>query len=339
MSIARTQSNAPAVSNEMLDEVSSSLSHATICITNSTKQLREAYQQDVSLMTYETVQYRRTLFSNCFMYGKYVFPYSVTLVENIKDVLENYLDLEYKDFAESLEEIRDDCRRYSEFAREAHRAHLYVLSRLKSLDNELHRKVSVLTSHAIDARNRAETMKKVGTTAKSVGTLGIAVGAALVPIDGGITLGLSLAGAGAAFYGDNRSSAAEKEQAIGQVSSHSAGILQRLIHSLEDFTAAVEIVAEFVVLLESELRIMAKIGVGREFKMLHFRKMARKARDIVGNSARFIMIKPVIMSDLLSVREVLEEGFEEKWMGDARNIHLRIEDLHATPRRGRSYDA
>lgn len=57
-----------------------------------------------------------------------------------------------------------------------------------------------------------------------------------------------------------------------------------------------------------QIDVLARIGVGTEFKQLHFRKAKAKSHNVVDALNCFIEARPVIQSDLLSVREILDSG-------------------------------
>ena len=201
-------------------------------------------------------------------------------------------------------------------------------------------KASSLTSCSIDSRTKAENKRATGATATGLGLLGVAVGAALVPLDGGATLTLSVAGAISTFYGGTQTSAAEQDKAAAQLYAQNAAIFRQLVESLQNFIEAVEIVARFLSLLETELSGLAEIGVDQEFKKLHYHKISGKGRDLVERCACFIEIKPVIQSDLLCVREQLDKQYAARWKTEFDKLNLKVEDLDsALAKRGCSYTA
>jgi hypothetical protein len=87
--------------------------------------------------------------------------------------------------------------------------------------------------------------------------------------------------------------------------------------------------AKFISLFESELSALARIGVGTGFKQLHFRdSVEAKSRNVADAYNCFIEVRPVIQSDLLSLREILEEGFEvEHGKNGAHDFDFKVEDL------------
>jgi len=309
----------------MLDKVDTSLRRALVCITNATSQLRAAYQQDVMSLTHETVQYRSFVYSECHLYGQNVLPSTFQLFENVKDVIEYYVHLDYEVFRDSILEIHDECRKYCKYATIAQAGYVYVLTNFKALENQMQSKASSLTSCSIDSCTKAENKRAVGATATGLGVLGVAVGAALVPLDGGVTLTLSVAGAVSTFYGGTQTSAVAQDQAAAQLYAQNAAIFRQLVESLQNFIEAVEIVARFLSLLETELSGLAEIGVDQEFKKLHYHKIRGKARGLVERCACFIEIKPVIQSDLQSMREQLDKRYAAQWKTGFNNLNLEME--------------
>ena len=180
----------------MLDKVNNSLQRARTCIKSSTEELRKAYQQDESILHAETTRYRRLLYSEGVMYGTHVYPRSVKLVQVVKDTLEYYVLLDYDDFGECIDDIRNECLAHSKRATEIQLAHTYVLSNLKALDNEMRVMVDALNGQEAHHRRKAESRAERSETAKAGGILALAGSALLAPFDAGVTFVTTLASVG-----------------------------------------------------------------------------------------------------------------------------------------------
>ena len=329
----QTHKQPSPISNELLEKVATSLARASTCIKDSSKQLREAYSVNESLMTVDTITYRRVLYSECSMYSAKVFPRTVSLVENVKDMLESYVYDTEDDFVKDIDGLRDECLVYAKEARFVQKGHVFVLGNLKALENEMRQKVGLLYTGAVDSRNNAAVLRSQGSILKVIGGLGLAVGPCVAGFDGGmITIIGTIAASVAIAKGEIQNAKAAKTEYNATVAVHNATILHSLIHSLQEFSEAVDLVAKFVTLTEIELRQIAGSGVGRELKARHYRKIKGKAKDLIESCRCFLGVRPAIESDLMSIRESLENGYEEQWERRSKAFQNsssgpRIEDL------------
>jgi len=316
------KSSTPAVTNKMLSQVDSSLSRASTCVKGFSQQLREAYFQNEALMTVDTIHYRAILYSECYMYASKVFPTTIKLFEDVKDMLESYTLLKFDDFETDIDELRDCCLKFSKQAKRVQLGHIFVLGNLKSVENQMQVKVSALISHEIECRDRATELKKRGDLLKNVGGVALAVSPALGFVDGGAMSAVGAIMAGAAIMGgQHHAAAAEKSESIANSASYNRSILKGLIGSLQEFSEAVNLVASFVSLMEVELRQLGRIGKGQQLRRSHYNKIKGKAENLVASCDRFLEIQPAIQSDLLSVGRKLVQGFAEEWERQSRAFH------------------
>src|SRR5271154_3203467 len=327
-----THSPSLPVTQTIIDNVDHSLKRAPICISNSTTQLRKAYQQDQSNLSDDTLKYRRQLYSEGIMYGTKVYPGALELVKDIQEILENYIHLDFSTFEYSLEDIRAECLTHSKRAVKVQAGHTYVLGNLKRLENEMRRSIVELQNHAEIMRSKANTRKRQG---EEVMQLGKAVAAAAAAVDGGLTLAV-IAAIGGAFIGTRLCQKASKAEKRAVAALQNVALLHQLVESLEGLVEAVDLVASFVALLASELYGLSRIGVGMMAKFVHWRKMTRdaeirkvhwmkmtgKAQMLVGSCQAFITVEPKITSDLLSIKENLDDGYVEQWVQGLHKTRL-----------------
>jgi hypothetical protein len=310
------------VTDELLDNVNDSLQRARMCTGDFTGNLRKAYQQDESVLTAITLQYRRRLYSEGVMYGSEVYPGTLELVKEVQEMLESYTLISFDDFADCVDDVRKDCLANSKRAKTAQHGHTYVLANLKSLENDIRQYLNVyrnrgadLQNSAVANRDRALNSQNLGIGAAAASTaIGPLVGLAVAPFDGGITaLTLAAVGAAATMAGNQMTAKAVKQDNEAQSAYQNAMALGQLIQSLESLTEAVEIVAKFMALMANDLKEISCIGARTEFKKLHWNKIKSKAGKLVGSCRDFIAIEPCIRSDMLSIKEELENGYPESW--------------------------
>jgi hypothetical protein len=311
----------------MLEQVCSTLFQASTSIAEWSRQLRQSYFQDASIMTDETINYRSAVYSECVMYGSKVFPKTVSLVEGVKDMIESYAFDTFEDFAQDVEDFRQECLKHSKLALGVQRGHIFVLSNLKNLENGMQARLSVFRSNEAGSRTSAEDMRIRGEQLKRVGAIGMTV-AAPIPVVNGAKAAVMLGAAAASIVGEHQIAKARERTAEAERFAYNAGLLQNLIGSLQEFSDAVNTVAKFVSLLELELRQMSTIGAGDEFKRLHFRKMKAKAEKLIAGCVAFLEIRPSIESDVRSVDQDLLPGYEEQWNRRAIEANqAQIEEL------------
>lgn len=311
------------VTTQALEEVNKSLQRARTCTGEFTNLLRKAYQQDESYLADGTLKYRRRLYSEGVMYGKQVYPQSLALVKEVKDILENYTLISFEDFAMYVDDIRQECLDNSKKAKKSQLAHTYVLANLKTLENEMRRELNKYRNCGVSKRNSAIASRERAVTTQNIGlgaaaastTVAPLVGLVMAPFDGGLTaLAIAAVGAGAAMAGNRMNAQAAKQDNEAQSAHQNATALGHLIQSVESITEAVDIVAQFMALLANELNGIAGIGVGRSFKQMHWTKMTNKAKNLVSSCNDFIAVEPAITADMLSIKEELEHGYFQTWV-------------------------
>lgn len=296
------------ITTELLDKVHFSFERARTCIQNSTSTLRKAYQQDESVLDRQTQIFRRRLYSEGIMYGTHVYPDTIQLVTETKETMENYVYLEYADFANSVEDVREECLRLSVRAGRAQRYHRYSLQKLKALENEMRQSIGTLKNNVITLRSKAADHRSTGGTMKLMG----AVAAVIAAVDGGMTLA-AVAAIGGQWGGTKLDSCATNAEARAVAALQNTNMLHQLVESVEGLVEAVDLVASFAAILENELVGIAKIGVGAQFKIVHWKKMTGKASTLVESCRHFISVEPAIRSDLLSIKEKLDEEYVAEW--------------------------
>lgn len=297
-----------SITVELLDKVDNFLKRARSCIQTSTSVLRKAYQQDESILGQETMRFRRQLYSEGIMYGTKIYPYTIELVTETKETLENYIYLSYEDFGGCVEDIRQECLRLSKVASKAQISHRYSLGKLKGLENEMRKSMSTLKNEVVVLRNTAVTKREKGGIMKLV----TAVSSVIAAVDGGFTLA-AVAAIGGQYAGSRLNDAASKAEAQAIVAMQNVAMLHQLVDSVEGLVEAVDLVASFVAILENELNGIAKIGDVATFKILHWKKMTGKSKMLVESCRSFIAVEPSIRSDLLSIKESLDEGYVAEW--------------------------
>jgi hypothetical protein len=319
--MTNSTSSAP-VTTQVLDEVNTSLKRARTCTGEFTNLLRKAYQQDESYLALGTLKYRRRLYSEGVMYGKHVYPRSLALVKDVKDIVENYTLIGFEDFANYVDDIRQECLENSKKAKQSQLAHTFVLANLKTLENEMRQELNVHRNRGVSLRNNAVVSREKAVTTQNIGlgamaastTVGPLVGLLFAPFDGGLTtLAFAALGAGATMAGNHINAKAAKQDNEVKSAYENATALGHLIQSVESITEAVDIVAQFMALLANELSGIGGIGVGKTFKEMHWKKMTNKAKILVESCNNFIAVEPAITADMLSIKEDLEHGYSEAW--------------------------
>jgi hypothetical protein len=173
---------------------------------------------------------------------------------------------------------------------------------------------AALSRRVTHHHGRAIKKAEIGNNARTGGALATAAGLALMPFDGGATAMTALAlGAAASAYGDRKAEQAEFEKGRAELAKTNVEIIGRLTRSVNDLVEAVELVGTFVTTLENELAELAKVGKGSEFRKMHWVLMKGKASAVVDSCRAFISVRPVIESDLRSIKEDLEEGYRVQW--------------------------
>jgi hypothetical protein len=256
------------------------------------------------------------------MYGTRVYPTAIQLVTTVKDTLEYYIYLEFSDFGQCVEDIRTECLTHSKIAVQVQARHTYVLANLKRLENEMRKSIGELKNDAIELRRKANDKRERSTVMKLAG----AIAGVTAAVDGGMALA-AVAAIGGAYMGGQLSDSASNAERRSITAMQNAAMLHQLIESLEGLVEAVDLVASFVAILADELKGISKIGVGVEFKVMHWKKMTGKASTLVDSCKAFIAVEPAIRSDLLSIKEKLDDRYVQKWGQDfhEHNARLKLE--------------
>jgi hypothetical protein len=314
--------SAPPVTPQVLDQLNTSLKRARTFSGEFTNLLRKAYQQDESILADGTLKYRRRLYSEGIMYGSDVYPRSLALVKEVKGILEYYTSITFDEFADNVEDIRDECLDNSKKAKQSQLAHTFVLANLKRIQNEMTQELNMHRNRGVELRRDAASNREKAANSQNVG-VGVAaasasisplVGMFVAPIDGGITtLVLTAIATRATINATQMNAKAVRQETEANAAYQNATALGHLIHSVEFITEAIDIVAQFMALLANELEGIGDIGVGQALKKMHWSKMTNKAKNLVVSCNDFIAIEPNITSDMLSIKEELEHGYSQTW--------------------------
>lgn len=250
------------------------------------------------------------------MYGTHVYPDTIKLVSETKETLENYVYLDYSDFAECVEDVRQECLQLSRRACKAQTHHRYCLGKLKALENDMRRSITTVKTSVVALRTKASDHREKGGIMKLAATAASFVAA----VDGGLTLA-AVAAIGGTYAGSRLDSRASQAEAQAVAALQNANLLHQLVESVEGLVEAVDLVASFVAILENELLGIAKIGDdSTQFKVLHWKKMTGKSQTLVQSCRYFIAVEPAIRSDLLSIKEKLDEEYVAEWRKGANLI-------------------
>lgn len=256
------------------------------------------------------------------MYGSDVYPRTLALVKEVKDILEYYTLITFNQFANNVDDIREECLDNSKKAKQSQLAHTFVLANLKRLQNEMAQELNMHQNRGVQLRRDAASNREKAVNSQNLGVGAAAastsisplVGMLVAPIDGCITtLVLTAIAAQATITATQRNAKAVRQETEANAAHQNATALGHLIHSVESITEAIDIVAQFMALLANELEGIGGIGVGRDFKEMHWNKMTNKAKNLVVSCNDFIAIEPNITSDMLSIKEDLEYGYSETW--------------------------
>jgi len=142
--------------------------------------------------------------------------------------------------------------------------------------------------------------------------LAAAAASIIAAVDGGMTLA-AVAAIGGAYGGSRLDTCASRAEAQAMATLQNAHILHQLVESVEGLVEAVDHVASFAAILENELLGIAKIWDGAQFKISHWKKMTGKSQTLVESCRCFIAVEPTIRSDLLSIKEKLDEEYVAEW--------------------------
>jgi len=242
------------------------------------------------------------------MYGTHVYPDTIKLVSETKETLENYVYLGYSDFEQCVEDVRQECLQLSRQAYKAQTHHRYCLGKLKALENDMRQSINTLKNNVVVLRTKADERREKGGIMRLAATAASFVAA----VDGGLTLA-TVAAIGGTYAGSRLDASASRAEAQVVAALQNAKMLHQLVESVEGLVEAVDLVASFVAILENELLGIAKIGDGGDFKVLHWKKMTGKSQTLVQSCSYFIAVEPAIRSDLLSIKERLDEEYVTEW--------------------------
>jgi hypothetical protein len=285
------------------------MQRASAYIRNSTSLLRKTYQQDETILDRRTMQFRQRLYSEGMMYGTNVYPNTVALVTKVKGTLETYIYLKFDDFCPVVGELREECTSASQRAAKAKKEHLYCLGKLKQLENEMRQSISTFKDRVVSLRASASKQRENSDILK----LAAVVASVIAAVDGGLTLAV-IGGIATGYVGGRLSDKAAKADKQALAMLENLAMLHQLVESVEGLVEAVSLVASFVTLLESELRELSEVGSSAEtFRSHHWKIMTGKARDLVESCRFFIAVEPTIRSDLLSIKESLDESYVAEW--------------------------
>lgn len=147
------------VTDRILDELSSAIQTASSNLRESTVHLRAC---SANAAESEVFEFHNQLLSEVTMYRVHLYPKSVTLIEGVKEMLENYTLLEFEDFKEILGDICEQCHEDGKLAGKLQIGHSIVLSNLEKLKDQMNVKASAMSRTATELDRVATNKEGLG---------------------------------------------------------------------------------------------------------------------------------------------------------------------------------
>eukprot|EP00794_Sanderia_malayensis_P017325 gene17325-19058_t len=238
-----------------------------------------------------------------------VLPIVTRRVAGIGDYFEYYEALTKDEWWESIEDIIEETKAHKEACKVLVKIHEDMLTTLKKRKDE----ASVLVIEMKDLT--AEYEKKVQDLKGSANAkTGWAIGLAFIPIVNLIATPILLCEAQKDLA---EATAAQKETEIQYAVSRV--VADVLVPALGNFIDGLQQIAGFFEVIHQELRSFQQKGEraaeGERPKLLHYKTMKLKAKEIRGGCRGFYAVLPSVRTDLLAIpNEGTDQNYVDRWL-------------------------
>ena len=262
---------------------------------------------------------------NAAIYKDKVLPLTEEIVRHIGFFADSFLDFDFDDWAEGLEDILGDIDKAIGFCMILRQMHLTISEQLKRNEDKAEVGIQMMDKMASDYQKMSEELERSARTCKGSAEVKKFWGNLTGPLTFGIS-NLVLHS-----YAQQDEQEASKKMANAVAKRENAEIARRaaqitstfLIPAVKEFIEGMETCSAFLVYTKENLEKMKNYG-DKGAKKIYFNAMKKKAKQLSNNSMRFLMMTDMMRSDINAIpEEPSDKNYVDEWFEEQKQKFRR----------------
>jgi hypothetical protein len=263
----------------------------------------------------EYIVLRNRVFWEAIMYYNQTYPRSMTVLTNIRKMLNSFYHLSYDEFVEDLQALIQDCDRYKRKAIVAQNENKFVLARLGKLREEIIRQSTGFGTNSDLARRSARTKADAGAGLGMSVVAGAGLGFLVGGPIGALAVGSVLSSSSMLLL---QSSSLDMSYAADWNSAAMA--TAALLDSLTKVDGIVDSIAKFLGMMASELEDIETAGKNQIDARRYLRYFQRKHDEAVGMCDAFMKTQSALQSAFEDEADEVDNSLRLEWLRERRNV-------------------
>jgi Mg2+ and Co2+ transporter CorA len=239
----------------------------------------------------------------------------MTVLTNIRKMLNSFYHLSYDEFVEDLQALIQDCDRYKRKAIVAQNENKFVLARLGKLREEIIRQSTGFGTNSDLARRSARTKADAGAGLGMSVVAGAGLGFLVGGPIGALAVGSVLSSSSMLLL---QSSSLDMSYAADWNSAAMA--TAALLDSLTKVDGIVDSIAKFLGMMASELEDIETAGKNQIDARRYLRYFQRKHDEAVGMCDAFMKTQSALQSAFEDEADEVDNWLRLEWLRERRNV-------------------
>ena len=249
------------------------------------------------------------------IYKDKVLPLTEEVVRHIGFFADSFLDFDFNDWTESLEDTISDIDKAIGFCMILRQMHLNISEELKRNEDKAEVGIHMMDRMASEYQKMSEELERNARMCKESAEAKQFWGA----VTGAFTFGISTAVLHSFAQHDEQE--ANEKMATAVAKKENAEVARRAAHitstlllpAVREFIEGMETCSAFLVYTKENLEKMKNYS-DKSTKEIYFKAMKKKAQQLSSNSMRFLMMTDMMRSDIDAIpEEASDKNYVDEW--------------------------
>ena len=261
------------------------------------------------------LEVREEVRRNAVVYKDKVLPLTEEVIRHIGSFADSFLDLDFDDWVEGLEETIKDMDKAVGFCKILSQMHLTIVEDLKRNEEKAEVGIKIMEKMALEYKEMSKELEKRAQECKESADDKRFWG----NVTGVLTLGISTAVLHAQAHGDDWDAKEKMAHALAkrenaELAVRAADVTKVfIIPAVKDFIEGVEVCSTFLVCSRENLRKMRN-NSEKGSKEIYFKAIKKRAQLLSRLSMRFLTRTDMMRSDLKTIpEEVVDKNYVDVW--------------------------
>ena len=308
-----------AVQEQQLVEVEQSLAKLPLSMAKFSSMTRSLYGvnqvtgEDKGSKTF--LEVREDVRRNAAIYKDKVLPLTEEVVRHIGFFADSFLDFDFNDWTEALEDTIGDIDKAIGFCMILRQMHLSISEELKRNQDKAEVGIQMMDKMASEYQRMSEGLERDARLCKESAEAKHFWG----NVTGALTLGISTIVLHSVAQQDEQEANEKMGKAVAkrenaEVAHRAAHITSTsLIPAIREFIEGMDTCSAFLVNTKENLEKLKNYG-DKGAKQIYFKAMKKKAQELSSNSMRFLTMTDMIRSDIAAIpEEVSDKNYVDEW--------------------------